>query len=161
MTRKELNIILLLTFSMGLLPFQTMADSVNDQNVTLSWPLGNGNEDNTSAIVSREGLFSVASFNHGTLKVTTQRSAGTSRQTLYNPSENTGAPTDGDNLSFTMKAKRGVVFQPKSFSFESSRNQSRQWQHGKLYIVQLRPLADSRGRGCTGAEDKGVWIGNQ
>lgn len=121
MTRKELNIILLLTFSMGLLPFQTMADSVNDQNVTLSWPLGNGNEDNTSAIVSREGLFSVASFNHGTLKVTTQRSAGTSRQTLYNPSENTGAPTDGDNLSFTMKAKRGVVFQPKSFSFESSR----------------------------------------
>ncbi len=103
---------------LGLLPIEVMADI---QNITLSWPLGNGNEDKTTAVMSTEGLFSVASFDHGTLKVTTQRSAGTSKQTLYNPAENTGAPTDGDNLTFTIKPKKGITFQPKKFSFESSR----------------------------------------
>ena len=121
MTRKELNIIILLAFTLGLLPFQAIADTLNDQDFSLSWPLGNGNEDKTTAVMSTEGLFSVASFDHGTLKVTTQRSAGTSKQTLYNPAENTGAPTDGDNLTFTIKPKKGVTFQPKRFSFEASR----------------------------------------
>ena len=121
MARKHFHFLLLLVLLLGFLPIQSMADSINDENFTLSWPLGSGNEDKTSAAMSTEGLFSVASFNHGTLKVTTQRSAGTSKQTLYNPSENTGAPTDGDNLTFTMKPKKGINFQPKSFSFESSR----------------------------------------
>ena len=134
MTRKELNIIILLAFTLGLLPFQAIADTLNNQDFSLSWPLGNGNDDKTAATMSTEGMFSVAEFNHGSLKVTTQRSAGTSKQTLYNPAENTGAPTDGDNLTFTIKPKKGISFQPKKFSFETSR-----WgtSGGKLDIVAI------------------------
>ena len=62
MTRKELNIIILLAFTLGLLPFQAIADTLNNQDFSLSWPLGNGNDDKTAATMSTEGMFSVADF---------------------------------------------------------------------------------------------------
>ena len=36
MTRKELNIIILLAFTLGLLPFQAIADTLNNQDFSLS-----------------------------------------------------------------------------------------------------------------------------
>ncbi len=95
--------------------------SANEKNFTLSWPLGEGNDDVTAAQVAKPGLFSVAEYDHGTLKVTTVRSAGTSKQTLFNPANGGAAANDDDALTFTVIPKKGLTFTPKKFSFNTSR----------------------------------------
>ena len=98
------------------------AETVNEKDFTLSWPLGKGTDDVTAAEVKTAGLFSVAEFDYGKMTVSTQRTAGTSQQTLYKPSNhNAGAANDDDVLTFTIKPKKGLTFAPKSFSFESSK----------------------------------------
>ena len=98
------------------------AEAVNEKDFTLSWPLGKGADDVTAAEVKTAGLFSVAEFDYGKMIVSTQRTAGTSQQTLYKPSNhNAGAANDDDVLTFTIKPKKGLTFAPKSFSFESSK----------------------------------------
>ena len=61
------------------------AKPVDEKDFTLSWPLGKGVDDVTAAQVKTPGLFSVAEFDYGKLKISTQRAAGTSQQTLYKP----------------------------------------------------------------------------
>ena len=101
---------------------QEAAQSVDEKDFTLSWPLGKGVDDVTTAQVKTPGLFSVAEFDYGKLTVSTQRAAGTSQQTLYKPSNhNAGTANDDDVLTFTIKPKKGLTFAPKSFSFESSK----------------------------------------
>jgi len=100
---------------------QEEALTVNESDYTLKWPLGQGTDDATAAEVSIEGVFSVAEFDHGQLTVSTQRSAGTSAQTLYKPSISNGAVNDDDVLTFTIVPKKGITFTPASFSFEASR----------------------------------------
>ncbi len=98
------------------------AKPVDEKDFTLSWPLGNGADDATAAEVKTPGLFSVAEFDYGKLIISQMRTADTSKQTLYKPSNNNaGAPNDDDVLTFTIKPKKGLTFTPKSFSFESSK----------------------------------------
>ena len=98
------------------------AKPVDEKDFTLSWPLGKGVDDATAAEVKTAGLFSVAEFDYGKLIISQQRTAGTSKQTLYKPSNhNAGAANDDDVLTFTIKPKKGLTFAPKSFSFESSK----------------------------------------
>ena len=97
------------------------AKPVDEKDFTLSWPLGKGTDDATAAEVKTAGLFSVAEFDYGKMTISTQRAAGTSQQTLYKPSQQSGSANDDDVLTFTIKPKKGLNFAPKSFSFESSR----------------------------------------
>ncbi len=95
---------------------------VDEKDFTLSWPLGKGTDDATAAEVKTAGLFSVAEFDHGAMTISTQRTAGTSLQTLYKPlNNNAGTANDDDVLTFVIKPKKGLTFTPKSFSFESSK----------------------------------------
>ena len=97
-------------------------ESVDEKNVTLSWPLGKGTDDATAAEVKTPGLFSVAEFDYGKMVISTQRAAATSQQTLYKPSNNNaGAANDDDALTFTIKPKKGLTFAPKTFAFEACR----------------------------------------
>ena len=101
---------------------QEEAQSVDEKDFTLSWPLGKGTDDASAAAVKTEGLFSIAEFDYGKLVLSTQRAAGTSQQTLYKPSNNNaGTANDDDVLTFTIKPKKGITFAPKSFAFESSK----------------------------------------
>ena len=103
---------------------EQMGDSrpVDEKGFTLSWPLGQGTDDATSAEVKTAGLFSVAEFDYGKMTVSTQRAAGASQQTLYKPlNNNSGSANEDDALTFTIKPKKGLTFTPSSFSFESSR----------------------------------------
>ncbi len=101
---------------------QEGATVVNENDFTLSWPLGKGTDDATAAEVRTPGLFSVAEFDYGQMTISTQRSAGTSQQTLYLPSvNNSGTANDDDVLTFTVKPKKGLTFAPKTFAFEASR----------------------------------------
>lgn len=112
----------LLVTLFALLPFTAAAQSVDEKDFTLSWPLGKGADDATAAEVKTAGLFSVAEFDYGKMVISTQRAAGTSQQTLYKPSNNNaGSANDDDVLTFTIKPKKGLTFAPKSFAFESSK----------------------------------------
>lgn len=97
------------------------AESVDEQDFTLTWPLGKGTDDVSSAQVKTEGLFSVAEFDYGKMTISTQRAVNNCQQTLYKPSHDNGAVNDDDVLSFTMIPKKGLTFAPKSFSFDASR----------------------------------------
>ena len=110
--------VLALLLCTGVMKAQQVVD-VSD--FALSWPLGKGTADVTAAQVSQEGLFSVAEYGCGKLTISTQRAAGTSQQTLYKPSQQSGVATDDDALSFSVKPKKGLVFTPQSLSFEASR----------------------------------------
>ncbi len=110
--------VLALLLCTGVMKAQQVVD-VND--FALSWPLGKGTADVTAAQVSQEGLFSVAEYGCGKLTISTQRAAGTSQQTLYKPSQQSGVATDDDALSFSVKPKKGLTFTPQSLSFEASR----------------------------------------
>lgn len=95
--------------------------SVSDKNFTLKWPLGQGTSDATAAVASKDGVFSVAEMSIGTLNVSTARSAGASKQTLYKPTNNNSAVNNDDALTFVVKPKKGITFQLDSLSFEASR----------------------------------------
>lgn len=98
------------------------AQPVDEKDFTLTWPLGKGAEDASAAEVKNDGLFAVATFDYGKLNISNARVAGTSKQTLYKPSNNNaGTANDDDVLTFTIKPKKGLTFTPKSFSFESSK----------------------------------------
>ena len=98
------------------------AKPVDEKDFTLSWPLGKGTDDATAAEVKTAGLFSVAEFDYGKMIISTQRTAATSQQTLYKPSNNNaGAANDDDALTFTIKPKKGLTFAPKTFAFEACR----------------------------------------
>ena len=112
----------LLVTLLTLLPTMAAAQSVDEKDFTLSWPLGKGADDVTAAVVKTAGLFSVAEFDYGKMILSTQRAAGTSQQTLYKPSNNNaGSANDDDVLTFTIKQKKGLNFAPKTFAFESSK----------------------------------------
>ena len=112
----------MLAMLLAMLPLIATAQTVDEKDLTLSWPLGKGTDDATAAEVKTSGLFSVAAFDYGKLIVSTQRAAGTSQQTLYKPSNNNaGSANDDDVLTFTVKPKKGLTFTPKSFAFESSK----------------------------------------
>ena len=97
------------------------AKPVNEEGLTLSWPLGKGVNDVTAAEVSVAGLFSVAEFDYGKMTVSQIRTVSTSSQTLYKPLNNSAGVNDDDVLTFNIKPKKGLTFAPKTFSFQSSR----------------------------------------
>lgn len=128
--RKTISITKLLLSLLVLLPLSAAAQKsglqssspVDEKGFTLSWPLGQGTDDVTSAEVKTAGLFSVAEFDCGKMTISQQRTAGASKQTLYKPlNSNAGAANEDDALTFTIKPKKGLTFAPTSFSFESSR----------------------------------------
>lgn len=128
--RKTISITKLLLSLLVLLPLSAAAQKsglqssspVDEKGFTLSWPLGQGTNDVTSAEVKTAGLFSVAEFDCGKMTISQQRTAGASKQTLYKPiNSNAGAANEDDALTFTIKPKKGLTFAPTSFSFESSR----------------------------------------
>ena len=128
--RKTISITKLLLSLLVLLPLSAAAQKsglqssspVDEKGFTLSWPLGQGTDDVTSAEVKTAGLFSVAEFDCGKMTISQQRTAGASKQTLYKPlNSNAGSANEDDVLTFTIKPKKGLTFAPTSFSFESSR----------------------------------------
>ena len=128
--RKTISITKLLLSLLVLLPLSAAAQKsglqssspVDEKGFTLSWPLGQGTDDVTSAEVKTAGLFSVAEFDCGKMTISQQRTAGASKQTLYKPlNNNAGSANEDDVLTFTIKPKKGLTFAPTSFSFESSR----------------------------------------
>ena len=128
--RKTISITKLLLSLLMLLPLSAAAQKsglqssspVDEKGFTLSWPLGQGTDDVTSAEVKTAGLFSVAEFDCGKMTISQQRTAGASKQTLYKPlNNNAGSANEDDVLTFTIKPKKGLTFAPTSFSFESSR----------------------------------------
>ena len=88
--RKTISITKLLLSLLMLLPLSAAAQKsglqssspVDEKGFTLSWPLGQGTDDVTSAEVKTAGLFSEAEFDCGKRTISQQRTAGASKQTL-------------------------------------------------------------------------------
>ena len=98
------------------------AEPVNEQDFTLSWPLKDGANSATTAVASKEGMFSVAEMTVGDkLVMNGTRTDGGICETMFQPVEQAGAQEDGNAITFTLKPKKGLTFTPKSFAFHASR----------------------------------------
>ena len=98
------------------------AEPVNEKDLTLTWPLKDGANSATTAVVSKEGVFSVAEMTVGDkLVMNGTRTDGGICETMFQPVEQAGSQEDGNAITFTMKPKKGLTFTPKSFAFHASR----------------------------------------
>lgn len=98
--------------------------SVNEQGLTLTWPLRSGNDNATAAEASTEGLFSVAEHAYGSnLKITGVRSnEAVAPRTLFSPIDgNVGVANDANALTFTIVPKKGLKFRPTGVEFIASK----------------------------------------
>ncbi|MCM1519190.1 MAG: pectinesterase family protein [Lachnoclostridium sp.] len=99
------------------------AQTVDRSGVTLKWELEKGVDNPSDAEVSDTDLFTYTAYSVGTgLTAKEVRTTGGYTQTLYQPSvNNEGTPSDDGALHFTMKAKKGLTFAPKSLSFNATK----------------------------------------
>ena len=104
------------------------ADDPEDQEevvgepITISWSLGQGEDDETAGEVSLPDYIGEAVFDHGKMTVSKTSTVGSSQQTLYHPSnDNAKSANNDDVLTFTIKPNEGVTFYPEAFSFDACR----------------------------------------
>ena len=99
-----------------------VAEPVNEKDFTLTWPLKDGANSATTAMASKEGVFSVAEMTVGDkLVMNGTRTDGGICETMFQPTESAGSQEDGNAITFTLKPKKGLTFTPKSFAFHASR----------------------------------------
>ena len=98
------------------------AEPVSEQGFTLYWPLKDGANSATTAVASKEGVFSVAEMTVGDkLLMNGTRTDGGICETMFQPTEQAGGQDDSNAITFTLKPKKGLTFTPKSFAFHASR----------------------------------------
>ncbi|MBQ7509682.1 MAG: Ig-like domain-containing protein [Prevotella sp.] len=117
---KKTNFFLTLLALLGMMTVN--AEPVSEKGFTLSWPLKDGAASATTAVASKEGLFSVAEMTVGEkLTMNGTRTDGGICETMFQPTEQAGTQDDASAIIFTLKPKKGLTFAPKSFAFHASR----------------------------------------
>lgn len=99
------------------------AVTADEKDFTLTWPLNKGVDNVTSAVVAKDGLFSVAEYSYGSnFTITGTRDAGNVTETLFQPIEGGNTLQNDENaIVFTIKPKKGLTFTPKSLEFKASK----------------------------------------
>lgn len=99
------------------------AVTADEKDFTLTWPLNKGVDNVTSAVVAKDGLFSVAEYSYGSnFTITGTRDAGNVTETLFQPIEGGNTQQNDENaIIFTIKPKKGLTFTPKSLEFKASK----------------------------------------
>ena len=99
-----------------------VAEVVDEQGFTLTWPLKEGAQSSTTAIAKKDGLFSVAEMTVGDkLTMNGTRTDGGICETMFQPKETAAAGDEAATITFTLKPKKGLTVTPKSFAFHASR----------------------------------------
>lgn len=87
-------------------------------DMTLAWPYNQGTDSSLGAEGEQVGLFSIASLSPGAgLTISGPRDG----ETLLQPSENQSERVDALALTFTVRAKKGLEYTPKKFTFKTTR----------------------------------------
>lgn len=106
-------------------PTVIMAQEVtaDEKDFTLEWKLDKGKDNTTSAVVPKDGLFSIAEYSYGSnLTIYGTRKAGTVMETLFQPIQGGNTQQNDENaVMFTIKPKKGLTFAPKSLTFKASK----------------------------------------
>ncbi len=123
MQNKSFLFCLLIVF-MALHPFKALsaeAEEVNESDVTATWEL-KSTDLVTSAVLSKDGLFSVAELSWGDKLIPfgLRTDGGVTRQ-QFQPTEKAGSGDEGSALVFTLKPKKALTFTPKKLSFNACR----------------------------------------